>query len=276
MRKTIRILAVFLAILCVISIAAFDNRLKIVHYNLKTDKISGSIKLALITDLHCCLYGKNQSLLIEKLEKNKPDAVLLVGDIFDDQYVNDNSHVLINNIVQNYKTYYVSGNHEWWSGKMYDHFEFLKAAGVTVLRGDSTNLTVGEDTVVISGVDDPDMNKYDTSYKTYEEQFEAVTENISYDNYNVLLAHRPEKAKQYFDAGFDLALSGHAHGGQVRIPLLLNGLYAPNQGLFPEFAGGIYDNDGQKMIVSRGLSRENTILPRIFNRPELVLISLTN
>jgi predicted MPP superfamily phosphohydrolase len=159
---------------------------------------------------------------------------------------------------------------------MYDYFEFLKAAGVTVLRGDSDLLTIGDNTIVISGVDDPDVTEYDTSYKTYEEQFETITKDINYVNYNILLAHRPENEKQYFDAGFDLVLSGHAHGGQVRVPFILNGLYAPNQGLLPKFAGGIFDSDGQKLIVSRGLSRENTILPRIFNRPELVFISLMN
>jgi len=276
MKKVLKIVIPILIILIIILISAFDNRLKIVDYNLKTDKISGSVKLALITDLHCCLYGENQSDLIKEIDKFKPNAVLLGGDIFDDFYVNDNSHILINNIAQRYKTYYVSGNHEWWSGKMYEYFEYLKDVGVTVLRGDTDYLTVNDNTVVISGVDDPEVNKYDASYKTYEEQLKATADSISSEYYNILLAHRPENAKLYFDYGFDLALSGHAHGGQGRIPFVLNGFYAPDQGFFPELAGGIYDFDNKKMIVSRGLSRENTKLPRIFNRPELVLISLEN
>lgn len=275
MKKTLKILIVILIIAIIILFSAFDNRLKIVNYKIKTDNISSDVKLALITDLHCCLYGESQSQLINAIDKNKPDAVLLGGDIFDDHYVNDNSHILIDNISQNYKTYYVSGNHEWWSGKMYEYFEYLKNAGVTILRGDSDYLTVNDNIIVISGVDDPEVNMYDPSYKTYEVQLETIADNISSEYYNVLLAHRPENAKQYFNYDFDLVLSGHAHGGQVRIPFVLNGIYAPNQGFFPELAGGIYAFDNKNLIVSRGLSRENTELPRIFNRPELVFVSLT-
>ncbi len=276
MKKILKILTVILIIIIAILILAFDNRLKIVNYEIKTNKISSDVKLALITDLHCCLYGENQSQLIDEIDKNKPDAVLLGGDIFDDYYVNNNSHILIDNIATKYKTYYVSGNHEWWSGKMYEYFDYLKIAGVTVLRGDSDYLNINGNTIVISGIDDADVNVYDNTYKTYEKQLEEISDNMNPEYYNVLLAHRPEIAKQYFDYDFDLVLSGHAHGGQGRIPFILNGFFAPNQGFFPELAGGIYDFDNKKLIVSRGLSRENIKLPRIFNRPELVFITLTN
>lgn len=275
MKKILKIAMTFLIIIIIILFAAFDSRLKTVNYKIKTDKISGTVKIALVTDLHCCLYGENQSELIYAIDKYKPDAVVLAGDIFDDYYINANSHILINNIVQRYKTYYVSGNHEWWSKKMYEHFEYLKNAGVIILRGDSDYLTVNDNTVVISGIDDPEVDAYDT-FKTYEEQLKTVADNISSEYYNVLLAHRPERAKQYFDYDFDLVLSGHSHGGQVRIPFIINGVYSPDQGFLPEFAGGVYDFDNKKMIVSRGLARENKEIPRIFNRPELVFVSLTN
>ncbi len=208
MKKLLKISAVFLIVAIIVLISAFDNRLKIVNYNLNSDNVSGTLKLALIADLHCCLYGENQSDLIGEIDDYKPDAVLLAGDIFDDYYVNNNSHILIDNIVQKYKTYYVSGNHEWWSEKMYDYFKYLKSAGVTVLRGESNCIKVNDNTIVISGVDDPEVNLYDTSYKTYEEQLEAVAKNINPEHYNVLLAHRPENAKQYFEYDFDLVLSG--------------------------------------------------------------------
>ena len=90
----------------------------------------------------------------------------------------------------------------------------------------------------------------------------------------VLLAHRPENIKCYLQYPFDLIVSGHAHGGQWRIPGLLNGLYAPHQGLFPRYAGGRYDFDGATFLVSRGLARESTRVPRIFNRPELVIVDI--
>ncbi len=94
------------------------------------------------------------------------------------------------------------------------------------------------------------------------------------DYYTVLLSHRPEFFELYTEYNFDLVLSGHAHGGQWRIPYILNGLYAPNQGVFPKYAGGEYTENNTTMIVSRGLARESTLLPRFYNRPELVIIDL--
>ncbi len=93
-------------------------------------------------------------------------------------------------------------------------------------------------------------------------------------NYTILLSHRPEPFRFYACYGFDLALCGHAHGGQWRIPGLLNGLYAPHQGLFPKYAGGRYLKGGTTMIVSRGLARENTRVPRFYDPPELVIVDL--
>ncbi|MBP5669242.1 MAG: metallophosphoesterase [Lachnospiraceae bacterium] len=92
--------------------------------------------------------------------------------------------------------------------------------------------------------------------------------------YTVLLSHRPESFEAYVNKGVDLALAGHAHGGQWRIPFLINGMFAPDQGLFPKYAGGRYEKYGTTMIVSRGLARESTILPRFCNPPELVIIDL--
>ena len=266
---TMKKLPIILSIIIIIFFT-FDNRLKIVDYSLKSDKISGDVKLALVTDLHSCLYGENQANLINAIENYKPDAVLLGGDIFDDYYINNNSHIFIESIVKKYKMYYVSGNHEWWSGEMYHYFDYLKSVGVTVLRGDCDYLTVNGNNIVISGVDDPEAGD-----AVYDNQLETVAKNIDSENYNILLAHRPEKAEEYFAHDFDLVLSGHAHGGQFRIPVLLNGFFAPNQGLFPKLAGGMYDFGDSKLIVSRGLSKENTKLPRMFNRPELVFITLT-
>ena len=263
-----------LLILLAVLIFATDCRLRIVNYTVKSEKTEDEVRLALITDLHNCRYGKNQSKLLKEIDEAEPDAVLLGGDIFDDDYINDNGRELVKSLSENYKTYYVSGNHEWWSGEMYELFDFLDEAGVTVLRGDSDVLEVGDSRVRICGVDDPCVNVYDEDHPDFDEQLKATGETADGECFNILLSHRPDLKDHYFNYGFDLVLSGHAHGGQVRIPLLLNGLYAPNQGLFPRLAGGRYDFEEGCMIVSRGLSRENTIVPRVFNRPELVLVSI--
>lgn len=275
MKRFLKILAFLLIVAIIIILAAFDNRLKIVNYGIKADNINSTVKLALIADLHNCTYGGNQSELVGAIDNYNPDAVLLAGDIFDDAYINENGNILVDNIAKRYKTYFVSGNHDWWSDKMQEHFKYLKKTGVIVLRGNSDNLTVNDTTIVISGVDDYAVDKYEPSYRRYEKQLEQAASSITPDYYNVLLAHRPENANQYFEHDFDLVLSGHTHGGQIRIPIILNGLWAPEQGYFPKLAGGIYDFDNKKMIVSRGLTRENTELPRIFNRPELVFVTLS-
>ncbi len=273
MKKIVKICLIFFAFLVLFLLIAFDSRLKVVNYEIKTDKISGEVKLALISDLHNCLYGENQSKFTKAIEKANPDAVLLSGDIFDNVYINDNSRLLIDSIASKYKTYYVSGNHEWWGGEMYKHFEYLESAGVIILRGDTDIIEVRGNTVAISGVDDPEVDVYD-NYTPFSEQLDNVGKSINREHYNILLSHRPELAESYFAYKFDLVLSGHAHGGQFRIPFLMNGFFAPNQGFFPKLAGGEYDFQNGKMIVSRGLARENINLPRIFNRPELVFVTL--
>ena len=107
---------------------------------------------------------------------------------------------------------------------------------------------------------------------------ETVEEKISPimhgDTYTILLSHRPELTKEYTALAFDAVVCGHAHGGQWRLPGLINGVYAPHQGIFPKFAGGLYDLGTTTLIVSRGLARETTLVPRIFNRPELVIMEI--
>ena len=271
--KKKRVFILFVILTIGILTAIFDVRLKIVTYDIKSSKITGEIKLALVTDLHSCYYGKNQSKLLAEIDEFQPDAVLLGGDIFDDVLKDENAKIFIDKITKEYKTYYVSGNHEWWSKRRYDMFDFLSDKGVTILRGDDDKLYVNETVIAISGIDDPEVNKYDSSYTTWEEQLKQVGVNTEKDCFNLLLAHRPEYAEKYFEYDFDAVLSGHSHGGQFRIPYIMNGLYAPNQGLFPKLAGGIYDFHGKKLIVSRGLARESTRIPRIFNRPELVVVN---
>ena len=108
-----------------------------------------------------------------------------------------------------------------------------------------------------------------------EGQLSQAGSQVEPETFSVLLAHRPERIEAYLESPFDLVVSGHAHGGQWRIPGILNGFIAPNQGLFPQYAGGQYDFEDAALIVSRGLARESTRIPRIFNRPEVVVIDLT-
>lgn len=277
-----RVLVCAALLFVLVSVLALDCRLVIRQYTIDTDEIDTPVRIALITDLHSCYYGERQSHLLEALDAQNPDIVLLGGDMFDDHRDNTNTELFLDGICGRYPCYYVSGNHEVWSGE--DAFFVMMNAlveqyGITVLSGETVTLQIGGSTIHISGADDPDRLRFrdvDPYSQGLTQQMEALSAEVTKDGYWILLAHRPEYFEtEYRKAPFDLILCGHAHGGQVRIPYLLNGLFAPDQGLFPAYAGGRFDEDGRTMIVSRGLARESTAVPRVFNRPELVIIDLT-
>lgn len=257
------------------------NGLRIQEYEVDAENIENHIKIALITDLHSCSYGEDESTLIDLLDKESPDLVMLAGDIFDDVISNDNTVFFLENIAKKYPCYYVTGNHEYWSGRsaFEEKIQILQNCGVIYLSAEMKIITINNETINICGVDDPDAAMIASTNRNYstlsfEEQIEKVKKLSNNANYTILLSHRPEYLDRYAAEGFDLVLSGHAHGGQWRIPGLLNGVYAPNQGWFPKYAGGKYIEDNTTMIVSRGLAKESTRIPRFYNRPEVVLIDL--
>jgi len=276
-RKKIILAATML--LTALMLCAFDVRLAIRSYEVESKEIESPIRLVLVTDLHSCKWGEEQQKLVDAVIDQQPDAVLLGGDIFDDKVPDTNAELFLKGIASLYPCYYVTGNHEYWSGQrdFAVKMEILERYHVTILNGESELLTVGGQSINICGVDDPDaymVADNPSAVMSFAEQLKQVSGQTRDDLYTVLLSHRPERFADYVSNGFDLVLSGHAHGGQWRIPLLLNGLYSPNQGLFPQYAGGRYEQDGTIMVVSRGLARESTIVPRIFNRPELVVVNL--
>lgn len=274
-KKTKIFLAVALLLLIPI-INGLDNRLLIRHYTVDTDKLEGTVRIALITDLHSCRYGENQRELIEAVDSQDPDLLVLAGDIFDDELSDHNTEVFLKDVSGKYPCFYVTGNHEYWSGgeALDEKMAIVEECGIKRLSGDLEEIEAGGETVVICGVDDPAVSRAASADTlTFSEQLDRVRELAEGEKFTVLLSHRPEYFEEYTaEGGFDLVLCGHAHGGQWRIPYILNGLFAPNQGLFPKYAGGEYFSDGTEMIVSRGLARESTIVPRFYNRPELVII----
>lgn len=253
---------------------AFDVRLKTVFYTIESKEITNPIRIALVSDLHSCKYGDGQKTLITAIDREKPDLVLLAGDIFDDLISDENTESFLANITEKYPCYYVTGNHEYWSNRVDDMLKTMTDYGVTILQGESEKVLINGQEVILAGLDDPDVDSYASSMFSFDEQIEKLTKVDKTNYFSILLAHRPAYIDSYLKMGYKLVLSGHAHGGQWRIPLLLNGLYAPNEGLFPKYAGGSYTFENTQMIVSRGLSRESTRIPRIFNRPELVIIDI--
>lgn len=265
----------FFSLAAALILPGLYNKLKIVNYTIESDKIDTPVRIALVTDLHSCSYGEHESELIDAIDSQDPDIILLGGDIFDDKLPNDNTVDFLDGIAGRYPVYYVTGNHEFWGGT--DQYEvqmsILDEYDIPRLQGDVLTLDINGNSIGLAGVDDYDGYLVDEDL-ILENQFVNAYLSLDADMYNIILAHRPEYIDTYSAHNYDLALCGHAHGGQWRIPGILNGLYAPNQGLFPKYAGGLYEAGNTTMIVSRGLARESTRLPRLYNRPELVIIDL--
>lgn len=259
-----------LAILVVLTLIALDERLILRTYTVASPKLTAEVRLAVVTDFHS---SDNADDVVAMVASCAPDAVLLVGDMFDDDTANrptERTLSLMRQLSALYPCYYVSGNHEAWTGEMDALYQQTEEAGVTVLRMSSGVLTVRGQRIALCGIPDPYEMVFSGAPDT-EEQIRQALEDVDSADFIVLLTHRPELLAKYAQFPLDLVVSGHAHGGQVRIPGVLNGLYAPNQGWFPKLAGGAYTQDGTTLIVSRGLA-VRTRLPRIFNRPEVVLV----
>lgn len=259
-----------LAILVVLTLIALDERLILRTYTVTSPKLTAEVRLAVVTDFHS---SDNADDVVAMVASCAPDAVLMVGDMFDDDIANrptERTLSLMRQLSALYPCYYVSGNHETWTGEMDALYQQTEEAGVTVLRMSSGVLTVRGQRIALCGIPDPYEMVFSGAPDT-EEQLRQALEDVDSADFTVLLAHRPELLAKYAQFPLDLVVSGHAHGGQVRIPGVLNGLYAPNQGWFPKLAGGAYTQGGTTLIVSRGLA-VRTRLPRIFNRPEVVLV----
>lgn len=270
MRKKHRWILPALAILVILTLIALDERPILRTYTVVSPKLTAEVRLAVVTDFHS---SDNADDVVAMVASCAPDAVLLVGDLFDDDTQNrptERTLSLMRQLSAQYPCYYVSGNHEAWTGEMDALYQQTEEAGVTVLRMSSGVLTVRGQRIALCGIPDPYEMVFSGAPDT-EEQIRQAMENVDSADFTVLLAHRPELLAKYAQFPLDLVVSGHAHGGQVRIPGVLNGLYAPNQGWFPKLAGGAYTQDGTTLIVSRGLA-VRTRLPRIFNRPEVVLV----
>ena len=255
---------------------AFYNGLVVRKYSLKTNKIlkDQSIRIVLITDLHSQKYGEKQDKIREKIEAENPDIIALAGDIVDDSGRIEGVKLFIEAIKDIGPIYYVTGNHEIRTGEVDKIKGLFRSLGVNVLENSLQKVNVRGVDLIVAGVDDPNIVGYKSPGSNwYKEVYTSFSNMKDMGGYKILLSHRPEKVDFYGTLPFDLVLSGHAHGGQIRIPFLLNGLYAPHQGFFPKYAGGVYEFENYTLVVSRGVYY-NLFLPRIFNPPEIVVVDI--
>lgn len=256
-------------ILIIFIIFALNNNLKVRYYEIESNKIRDRVRIALVADLHSCHYGDVQTELLDCIDAQQPDIILLGGDIVDDKLPYEYAVVVLKALAEKYPCYYVSGNHEYWSGKIDEIKQMILGYDITILEGQSEAVSINGQPLTICGVDDAEIGE-----ENFKKQIIRAESQTDPDLFTIFLAHRPEYIDTYLQYEFDLILSGHAHGGQWRIPGILNGLLAPNQGFFPKYAGGKYDFKHETFIVSRGLAKESTRIFRIFNPPELVIVDI--
>ena len=276
-KNAIILVAVSIAFVAIVIWIAWGNSALMVNeIKITNDKIPQSFegfRIAQVSDLHNAELGKDNNKLIEKLNECEPDIIVLTGDLIDSNHTNlEVALSFARQAVKIAPCYFVTGNHEAWVGPQYEELKTsLENAGVTVLQDEAIELNYGDECIQLIGLNDPDFSERDSflSESILETKLSQV--NIS-NGFTILLSHRPEHFNVYQNKNIDLVLSGHAHGGQFRLPFL-GGVIAPNQGLFPKYDAGIYTENGTTMIVSRGIG--NSIIPvRINNRPEIVIIEL--
>lgn len=231
-------------------------------------------RMAQVSDLHNAEMGKDNEKLLTMLQNAQPDIIVITGDLIDSR--DTDLAVALRFAEQAIKIapcYYVTGNHEARIPEYPKLKEGLTELGVFVLEDARLEIEQSGETIVLLGVDDPSFEVDYLSgdaHTLMKDKLEALMNEE--DGYTILLSHRPELFEIYADHGVNLVLSGHAHGGQFRLPFA-GGIVAPNQGLFPEYDAGKYMDHNTCMIVSRGVG--NSIIPiRFNNRPEVVLIEL--
>lgn len=286
----------------VLFFTAASNKLKLRRYFLKSPKVSEEISILHISDLHSSRFGKRQKKLLSMIRYASPDIIVMTGDMVEDK---EKSCVVLSEgspercffegAVKVAPCYAVLGNHERFVPDVEALVTELDEIGISLLHPSNGEglamVNCGE--MIIYGASDPyftyeainrcernlkqifaeDKDRKNDRIENWRRKIEADAKDIGEKKeLTVLLSHRPEEYELYEKMGFDVIFSGHAHGGQWRLPPFINGVYAPHQGIFPKHAGGTYELKNGLHIVSRGLSKKRMI--RIFNRPELCLLKV--
>lgn len=246
------------------------------EYTIQSESIPKSFdgyRIVQISDFHNAQIGKDNEKLISLIEKAEPDIIAITGDIVDWRRTDiELTKEFVLQIMKIAPCYYVSGNNESYITEKYDVKNILADMGVTVLEDETQHLEIEGEKILLAGVDDPAFSDNYSSADSVPIMQTKLEELMSDDIYTVLLSHRPELFGVYCEYEADLVLSGHAHGGQFRIPFI-GGLYSPDQGFFPEYDAGLYTDGKTNMLVSRGIG--NSKIPiRFNNRPEVIVIEL--
>lgn len=285
--KTLKviIIALIIAAICaggiIFEIIRETRSFTVTHYEVKTPKLSTDMRVVVLSDLHNCSYGEGNRKLLKAIEKERPDFILVAGDILvgKKSASSDVAEQFINDVKKIAPVYYGNGNHEqrmkeqpeYYGTKYHDYRAAITEGGITFLENETASVEWGKEEVNITGLEIPlqyykKLSRDKVKLKEIEERIGQPDET----KFQILIAHNPVYAKEYARWGADLILSGHLHGGIVRLPFF-GGIVSPQVNLFPEYSGGHYRVGESDLVVSRGLGT-HTINIRLFNEAEVVML----
>lgn len=267
-----KIVIYLVALVCILGLLSWqqNNAISVSDYEMASSEVPAGFdgyRIVQLSDLHNKSFGANQARLVAKVVKLNPDIIVITGDIVDARRFDpEPALILVEQLQTLAQVYYVNGNHESDVPTYPELEQNMIKLGVSVLRNKREVLFDGQEKVAIIGIDDPTF----MTNSEFNKHLNSLSEDC--EEFKILLSHRPERFEDYADQGYDLIFSGHAHGGQIRLPFV-GGVIAPHQGFFPTYDAGEFELEGAKLIVNRGLG--NSLFPqRIFNTPEIVLMVL--
>lgn len=264
-----KILILILIIIILIPFCLYQNKhLVITTYTYESEKLGEDLdgyRILQISDLHNATFGKGNKKLLKTIRSCSPDIIVITGDLVDSNHTNvERAVAFVKEAVKIAPVYYVTGNHEYWLDPSENEqmMQGILAAGAYDLDDEAVRIEKGDSSFLLVGLDDQHLSD-ETLKNLLQEQKNELS---------IVLAHEPQYLQNYANAEADLVLTGHAHGGQIRLPFV-GGIVAPDQGFLPEYTSGQYNSADTEMIVSRGLG--NSIIPvRLFNYPEVVCVEL--
>jgi len=268
-KKKIIVFAVICAVLFVFFL--YENKhLVVTEYTYTSEKVAEGLdgyRIVQVSDLHNTSFGIDNEMLLKKIEEADPDIIVITGDLVDSSFTNvEKALRFIDQITAICPVYYVTGNHEYWISEdaLNSLLSGLEARGVYILSNESRTILAGKASFCLAGLDDRNL---------MDDTLKGILQGKQKD-LTVVLAHEPQCFQNYVDSNADLVLTGHAHGGQFRIPGF-GGVVAPDQGFHPKYTEGEFVDGPTTMLVCRGLG--NSVIPvRLFNNPEIVCVELKN
>ena len=276
LRRKWFLLLIFIGLIS-FSVYQGNTTVGVTYNDIYSDKIPADFdnySIVQLSDLHDAEFGENHLEVVNKVKKITPQAIFITGDFIDSNRYNlEQSLILIEELQFVAPIYYVTGNHEVATKDLDQIKGALEDMGVRVLsdEADIVKFNTSTSSIAVGGIEDPLASQLEDN-EAVKASVERAFKNVPDTMFKVLLSHRPEQFDVYVEQGIDVTFSGHAHGGQFRIPGI-GGLASPGQGWFPKYSSGVHVKDDSHMVVSRGLG--NSIIPvRLFNQPEIVVVTL--